>query len=92
MERIIISDEESQAVVQQRDYKIVKNKDWKTIDWAAHKPIMGNCANSCIAHPKDGDTLKVKKWNQKVILKGWSVGDGEKGTSVSKVELSFDSG
>lgn len=53
---------------------------------------MGNCANSCIAHPKEGDKIKVKKWNQKLILKGWAVGDGEKGTGVAKVQLSFDSG
>lgn len=52
--KIYISDTEAQSTMQQRDYKIIRVKDWANINYAEYPPIMGNVINSCITEPYEG--------------------------------------
>lgn len=53
VEKLIISDIEAQSIVQQRDYKYVKEKDWANVNFDNYDPIMGNTINSMIKEPKN---------------------------------------
>jgi sulfite oxidase len=79
--KLEISDEEATSCMQRRDYKWVTETDWSKIDITSYDSIMGNYQNSCICEPICGDTVL----DDKVTLKGWAIGDGEKGTQVVKV-------
>lgn len=67
--------------MQRRDYKWVTETDWSKIDITQYESIMANYQNSCICEPITGETVS----DDKVTLKGWAIGDGEKGTQIIKV-------
>jgi len=46
-----ISDDEARSTQQKENYKIIKEKDTKKIDFNQIKPIMGYIVNSAIADP-----------------------------------------
>lgn len=79
--KLEISDKECDSHVQKRDYKLIAEPDWSKIDLENYPVINGTVANSCIAYPSDGDVVS----GDKVTLKGFAYGDGEKGIPVEKV-------
>jgi len=81
--KLEISDEEATSVMQRRDYKIVKEKDWSKINLDDYPSLMGNVSYSCIASPEDGQEVTAE--NGFVTLKGYAVGDGAKGNHIKAV-------
>ena len=54
-----ISDEEAKSTQQKENYKIIKEKDAKKIDYKKINPIMGYVVNSAIADPIHQETIEV---------------------------------
>jgi sulfite oxidase len=70
-----ISDEEAKSPQQKENYKIVKEKDPKKIDYKNIKPIMGYVVNSAIADPIHKETLLLVKEDPFITLRGYAVGN-----------------
>jgi DMSO/TMAO reductase YedYZ molybdopterin-dependent catalytic subunit len=51
--KLIISDIEAQTPMQQRDYKIITEKDWSKFKFEEYPAVMFNVINSAIINPID---------------------------------------
>jgi sulfite oxidase len=89
---LYVSDEEAKSTQQKENYKIVKEKDPKKIDYSQIKPIIGYVVNSAIADPVHKEVVTVSKENPYVTVRGYAVGNQTKGTPVDRVEVSLDGG
>ena len=53
---------------------------------------MGYVINSAICVPENNEHILLSKENAEIELKGFAIGDGESGASITKVEISLDEG
>lgn len=89
---LTISDEEATSTQQKENYKIVKEKDPKKIDYSKIKPIMGYIVNSAIGDPINKEVVTIAKDTPFYTIKGYAVGNQANGVPVDRVELTFDGG
>ena len=59
VKKLYVSDHEANSIYQKENYKIVKEKDPKKIDYSKIKPLMGYVVNSAIADPVHNEVVTV---------------------------------
>jgi DMSO/TMAO reductase YedYZ molybdopterin-dependent catalytic subunit len=85
LNKITISDKESQSKYQQNAYKPFREKEWKDVDPSKYPAPLGHCINSVISQPLMGQDIIVYKAKPRVVFKGVAVGDGWTGGRIVKV-------
>lgn len=89
LERITVSDEESDSFWQRNDYKVFSpSVDWDTVDFTKASAIQELPVISAICDPVDGQ--KVHLNNGKVTIKGYAWSGG--GRKIIRVDVTADGG
>ena len=89
LNKIVLSDTESQSHHQQEDYKTFNpSTDWDTVNWNSSRAIQETPVTSAINEPINGST--VDEDDEDVTVKGYAWSGG--GQGIIRVDVSVDGG
>ncbi|CAG9861184.1 unnamed protein product [Phyllotreta striolata] len=89
LEKITVSDKESDSHWQQNDYKgFSPSTDWDTVDFTKSPAIQELPVISAICQPSEGSTVKVEQ--DKITVKGYAWSGG--GHKIVRVDVTVDGG
>lgn len=91
LNRIVLSDRESDSHWQQNDYKgFNPGVDWDTLDYSKSPAIQSMPVTSLICEPENGSTVKVSENGGVLKVKGYAYSGG--GNRIIRIDLTSDGG